>query len=205
MEKGEAYRKDIESIRQLMERSVKFISLSGLSGIFSGIYALLGALIAATQLPGEGFRQSYELPDRENLTYRLLLIAAAVLIASISTGLWLSTRKAKRLGTRIWDHTAKRLAINLSIPLLTGGIFILIQLQGGHPALVAPSCLIFYGLALVNAAPNLYDEVRYLGYSEIILGLACAALPGYGLQCWAAGFGVFHILYGAIMYRKYEA
>ncbi|HMI66070.1 MAG TPA: hypothetical protein VK517_08550, partial [Cyclobacteriaceae bacterium] len=71
--------------------------------------------------------------------------------------------------------------------------------------IVAPSFLIFYGLALINASPNLYEEIRYLGYSEILLGLLCAVLPNYGLLFWAIGFGLFHILYGAVMYKKYDA
>jgi hypothetical protein len=95
--------------------------------------------------------------------------------------------------------------INLAIPLVTGGLFIVILVLGDHIGIVAPSFLIFYGLALINASPNVYEEVRYLGYSEIILGLVCAVLQRYGLLCWAIGFGVFHILYGGMMYKKYEA
>ena len=93
--------------------------------------------------------------------------------------------------------------MNLAIPLVSGGIFILIMLYTGHFGLAAPASLIFYGLALINGSLNTYDEVRYLGVSEIILGLI-AAFPGYGLIFWALGFGVLHIIYGGIMYNKYD-
>ncbi|HEY5824719.1 MAG TPA: hypothetical protein VIT44_10150 [Cyclobacteriaceae bacterium] len=200
------YQQDLASIRNLMERSTKFISLSGLSGILAGTYALIGATFAyfLIQYPLSitSYRQE-SIQPAPALT-KLLFIAAVVLAASLITGLWLSSRKAKKNGTTIWNETSKRLFINLLIPLITGGIFILILLYNGHYGVVASACLIFYGLALINASANLYEEIRYLGYSEIILGLLSASLPGYGLLFWAIGFGVLHIFYGSLMYRKYD-
>ncbi|MBT1700273.1 hypothetical protein KK083_25525, partial [Fulvivirgaceae bacterium PWU4] len=58
--------------------------------------------------------------------------------------------------------------------------------------------------ALIQGGSNTYDEIRYLGYCEITLGLIAALFPGYGLLAWAMGFGVLHIVYGAIMYNKYD-
>ena len=200
------YQQDLASIRNLMERSTKFISLSGLSGILAGTYALFGAMFAyfLIQYPLSitSYRQE-SVQSTPNLI-KLLLLALLVLAASLITGLWLSSRKAKKNGTTIWNETSKRLFINLLIPLITGGIFILILLYNGHYGVVASACLIFYGLALINASANLYEEIRYLGYSEIILGLISASLPGYGLLFWSIGFGVLHIFYGSLMYRKYD-
>lgn len=204
MEENSPYQQDLASIRKLMERSVKFISLSGLSGILSGTYALLGAALAYywIQYPTPFYDP---VPDDINpdKIIPLTLTATAVLIASLGTGIWLSYRKAARAGVKIWDGTAKRLAINLAIPLVTGGLFLLILAAAGHPGLLASACLIFYGLALINASPNLYEEVRYLGYLEILLGLLAGVVPGYGLVLWAAGFGVLHMIYGAIMFKRY--
>lgn len=205
MEEKQAYQKDIESIRKLMERSVKFISLSGLSGIMAGVYALLGAFAASFLIPYPLSPVTHGVISDPHITIQLLGIAAAVLVASVLTGVWMSSRKAKKAGVKLWDTTSKRLVINLAIPLVTGGLFIIILVLGDHVGIVAPAFLIFYGLALINASPNVYEEVRYLGYSEIILGLICAVLQRYGLLCWAIGFGVFHILYGVVMYKKYDA
>src|SRR6185295_4313613 len=140
---------------------------------------------------------------QQGLIGKLEVIALAIFVASVASGYWLNARKSKRVGVKVWDTTSQRFVINLAIPLATGGIFILILITQGYVEMVAPSCLIFYGLALLNASPNVYEEVRYLGYSEIILGLICACFPGYGLVFWALGFGVLHILYGAVMYKKY--
>jgi formate/nitrite transporter FocA (FNT family) len=200
------YEKDLASIRTMMERSAKFLSLSGLSGVLAGVYALVGATAAyfMVHYPISPFNYRIYSINEGTTLYKLILIALVVLAASISTGFWLSNRKAKKNGAILWSQTAQKLVVNLCIPLVTGGIFILIMLYTGHFGLAAPASLIFYGLALINASVNTYDEIRYLGFSEIILGLIAAAFPGYGLIFWALGFGVLHIIYGGIMYNKYD-
>lgn len=206
MKEIQEYEKDLASIRTMMERSAKFISLSGLSGVLAGLYALSGAVAAyfIIQYPYSPFRyRMYAVSDSDTL-WKLLLIAFLVLVASISTGLFLSNKKAQKHGITLWSAASRRLFTNLSIPLFTGGIFILIMLYSGHYGLAAPASLIFYGLALIQASSNTFDEVRYLGFSEIVIGLISALLPGFGLQFWALGFGVLHIVYGAIMYNKYD-
>jgi len=205
MKQNQAYEKDIASIRQLMERSVKFLSLSGLSGILAGVYALIGASIVYVlfQYPLAPWQYRYEsIKDSIPL---LIFIALVVLIASLVTGYLLASKKASRLGVKFWDSTTQRLIVNLVIPLATGGVFITALLLNGHYGVAAPATLIFYGLALINASPNLYDEIRYLGYCEIALGIIASFLPGFGLLFWAIGFGVMHIVYGALMYKKYDA
>ncbi|MAT90846.1 MAG: hypothetical protein CMC35_09135 [Flavobacteriaceae bacterium] len=189
------YLKDISDIKQLMNRSSRFISLSGWSGIFAGCYAIIGAAIAYYYLLPSG---EFLLLQSHNFT-QIVLLLAAVAIASIFTALVLTTRKAKRNNSAIWDHTTKRLLVNFLIPLLTGGMYILIKLNSQHYGLTAALMLIFYGLALVNASRYTIGNVKYLGYVEIILGLICAAFPGYGLWFWVFGFGLMHIVYGSVM------
>lgn len=104
----------------------------------------------------------------------------------------------------MWDSTSKRLLINLAVPLSIGGFFTLMMVDYGYYNLIVASVLLFYGLALVNASSNLYDEVRYLGYCELIVGVCAALWPGFGLYFWAIGFGLLHILYGSMMYKKYD-
>jgi hypothetical protein len=206
MKQVEQYEQDLASIRMAMERSAKFISLSGLSGILAGTYPLGGAVTAYFILdnPISITEYAHVSIQQPAVVAQLLGIAVTVLIASIATGIFLSTKKAKKHSATIWNETSKRLAINLTIPLFTGGIFILILLNNGHYGIIASACLLFYGLAIVNVSGHLFEEIRYLGYSEIVLGLIAAAVPGYGLLFWALGFGVLHIFYGALMYRKYD-
>ncbi len=206
MKETQDYEKDLASIRTMMERSVKFISLSGMAGVMAGLYALMGATAAyfIIHYPLSPLRYRIDsIQDNDNL-WKLLVLAAVVLGASLLTGFWFSYRKAKKYNVKLFNATSKKLFISMAIPLVTGGIFILILLGTGHFGIAAPACLIFYGLALIQGSANLYDEVRYLGFCEIILGLVSALLPGYGLIFWALGFGVMHIIYGAIMYTKYD-
>lgn len=193
------YLDDLAEIKNLMNRSSRFLSLSGLSGIMAGIFALIGA----------GLAYFYYLPKGDNyLTLHsgdfkmILVILASVLILSLVTAYVLSARRAKQTGEKLWDPTTRRFLVNFMVPLITGGIYILIKLNSQHYGLTASLMLIFYGLALVNASKYTLSNVQYLGYAEIVLGLICAAFPGNGLWFWAVGFGVLHIIYGAAMYRS---
>jgi len=193
----ENYLKDISEIKNMMNKSSRFISLSGLSGILAGVYAIIGAIITYSYLlPKNG---EYLILDSTNFKMVLILLFSIATL-SIVSAILLTFKKAKLNNEQIWDATTKRLLINFLIPLLTGGIYILIKLSSQHYGLTASLMLIFYGLALVNASKYTLGNIKYLGYIEIILGLFCAALPGYGLWFWMIGFGIMHIIYGLFMY-----
>ena len=104
----------------------------------------------------------------------------------------------------MWGNVAFRLFINVSIPLLVGGIYLFRLIHFGTFGLIAPGCLIFYGLALVNASKYTLAEVRYLGYLQLLLGIINLQFVGLGIYFWAVGFGLLHIVYGAYMWYKYE-
>lgn len=195
----------ITQIRSMMERSSRFISLSGLSGIFAGIFALAGAYFAHVIISASIFLAAFEDDFDWSVTYkRLFLDALAVLILSLSVGALLTIRTSKKKGIKIWDATSKRLLINLMIPLITGGLFCLILFYHRDIGMIAPATLIFYGLALINASKYTLNDIRYLGMCEVLLGLMASVYIGYGLYFWAIGFGVLHIVYGTVMYFKYE-
>jgi hypothetical protein len=197
---------ELSSIRNLMERSSKFISLSGLSGVMAGIYALIGSFIGYklvyNQHGGLQYRSSYI--NQPEVLWQLALIALLVLVLSLITGILLTIRQARKKGEKFWNPVSKRLLVNMAIPLLTGGLFILILLIRGDYGIIASACLIFYGLALIAASHYTLSDVKWLGFCEIALGLVAALLPGYGIVFWTIGFGILHILYGSIMHFKYN-
>lgn len=205
---NEKYLRDLSEIKQMMTRSSRFISLSGLAGVFAGCYALIGAVIAKILLSqhGETYNEKLVMANfgDSELVSQLILIAAAVLVLAVGTAIALTTRKAKRNNQKIWDSTSKRLMINFFAPLAAGGIFCLVLLQYGMVGLIAPSMLIFYGLALIHASKYTYSDLYSLGYMNLVLGLISTQFIGYGLYFWATGFGLFHILYGIWMYNRYE-
>ena len=200
--------RDIKDIRRIMERSSRFISLSGLSGVAAGAFALAGAYFGKNMLGnyyGSYYSRSFFSGDEfSRLKIKLLALAVAVFAAAFISSFFLTWRRAKKQGLPLWDHTSKRLLWNMLIPLLAGGAFVIGMLRFDEWRFVAPACLIFYGLALVNASKYTLTDIRYLGYCEILLGLINMYYPGYGLYFWAMGFGVLHIVYGSAMWWKYE-
>ena len=195
------YLQDINEIKQMMNRSSRFISLSGLSGILAGIYALVGAGFAYLLVKFSGETTVVDGGEIYNI---ILLDLFLIAFLSIVTAIFLTTRKAKKNGEKIWDKTSRRLIINFLIPLVTGGIYILIILGQQKYGQTAALMLIFYGLALINASKYSLGDIRYLGLIEVGLGLICALLPGFGFWLWVLGFGILHIIYGIWMHYKYD-
>lgn len=200
------YLQDIQDIKSIMNQSSRFISLSGLSGVLAGIYSLIGAWFAYTTIYFDTSKMGNyrNLVISEAAVIRLFVIATTVILLSMITGIALSIRKAKKSNDKVWNVSSKRLVINFAIPLLTGGFFIIFLIEKEILSLIAPLTLLFYGLACVNASKYTLGDVRYLGITMIILGLLSTWFLGYGLLFWALGFGVCHIIYGSMMYFKYD-
>ena len=217
------YLEDLSEIKSLMNKSSRFMSLSGLSGILAGVYALIGFFLAYRSLsflvlpgisveeleagvdPGySGLLSAFTGGYADRLTSEIILIGIITLIAAITTGIILTLRKAKKQKEKVWNTSSKRLLQNFLLPLITGGIFCIVLLQYGIIGLVGPATLIFYGLALINASKYTIGDIKYLGLANVIIGLVATQFIGYGLFFWALGFGVFHIIYGARMYFKYD-
>jgi hypothetical protein len=204
----------LRDIRSMMERSSRFISLSGWSGVFAGICGLAGAWLAHLKI--ESFRNNLladpTLPqERTIFTNRLLLLQTelikfAVLVFAFAcfTAFLFTWRKSKRTGVGIWGSSAQRLLWNTLLPMIAGGMVILRLMELEQYLLIAPVCLIFYGLGLINGSKYTFGEIRYLGYLEVLLGFAGLWMPGYGLLLWATGFGLLHIIYGIAMWWKYD-
>jgi MFS superfamily sulfate permease-like transporter len=152
----------------------------------------------------DDFFKSYTAQELNLLKISLSVLAVSVLVLSVAISVWFSWRKSVKKGLRIWTSVSRRLLTNLIVPLVTGGILIIILYFHQQWQLVLPSMLIFYGLALVSATKFTYNEIFYLGVIEIVSGLLAAALPSYGIILWSFGFGFLHIVYGLMMYRKYE-
>jgi len=201
----------LQEIRSMMERSSRFISLSGLSGVIAGSAALAG-VFAAYKYFGQ-LKSFYLRNDRiyeasgsftQDFLAFLFVDALLVLVVAIGFGVFFTTRRAKKKGQAVWGPTSFRMMTSLAIPLITGGLFCLILLLNGYLKLILPCTLIFYGLGLVNASKYTLRDIHYLGITEIIIGLIASVYPKHGMLLWATGFGLMHIVYGTIMYFKYE-
>ncbi len=209
--KNENHFEHLAEMRSLMERSSRFLSLSGLSGILAGTYALAGAYIARRYLKNSenyldfiaGYSSQYSNPELSDFQF-FVVLGLIVMVLSLITGVLLTMRRAKKNNQKIHDKSALRMLINMGIPLIAGGLFCGILLIHGYIGLIAPCTLIFYGLALINGSKYTLDTIKHLGIIELVIGLVAAIDLGNGLFYWALGFGVLHILYGTGMWWKYE-
>ncbi len=203
---NQKHQEDLSHIRSMMERSSRFISLSGLSGVFAGLSALIGGLFAMKLLQDNGIdvfagnRNYYG----KGLLLQLVIVAATILFFALFFGVLFTVRKSKKLNLPIWTSTTRKLLLHLAIPLLAGGIFCLAMIFHDLIVFVAPSMLIFYGLALINAGNYTFSDIKYLGICEVALGCIALFFLGSGFVFWMLGFGVLHVLYGLILFKKYK-
>lgn len=200
------YHEDLSHIRSMMERSSRFISLSGLSGVVAGLAAIAGAVYVYFIFQREGIDY---FDGKSNifgpaLVKKLVTIGIVILVVALLSGYFFTANKSKRKGLKIWDATTRRLLVTFAVPLVTGGFFCLALLYHHLFVFIAPATLLFYGLALVSAERYTLTDIKYLGYCQIILGLISLFFLGWGLLFWAIGFGALHIVYGLIMHKKYK-
>jgi len=193
---------DLAHIRSMMERSSRFVSLSGLSGIGAGATGVVGAYFAHKIIEqSNGLVNGYY---NEQVVHKLIVVALIKLFVALFFGSFFTIRKSKKLGLAVWTSTTKKTMIQLSIPLIIGGVFCLALLKYELFGLIAGTTLIFYGLALLNAEKYVFSDIKYLGFLEILLGCIALFWIGKGLLFWTIGFGFLHIIYGIILYRKYK-
>jgi hypothetical protein len=210
MEKKADYSEDLKTIRKIMEESSRFLSLSGLSGLFAGLLAIAGGCIAHFGiLKNKTFAVTESLvplsvKEISSIEVQLISVALLVLFFALTSAFYFSYRKARLRGQKIWTPVSKRLLMNLFIPLIAGAFFILILYSAQQWLLIVPAMLIFYGLALISAGKFTYNEVFYLGLAELLTGFISAMFQDFTVLFWIFGFGVLHIAYGLFMYRKYE-
>ena len=207
MSNEQDYLKDIAEIRSMMERSSKFLSLSGWAGVLAGMYAISGAYLAVFFLSFNPDQIEYPINASGDTVAGLppvVGMALFVLVLAIGTAIVLSSQKALGRGEKAWNSTSKRMIESMAVPLIPGGILLLVLMSNGLSGLVPPLSLLFYGLALYNAGKFTFDDVKYLGFIQIVLGLAGCWLVQYGMILWALGFGLAHIGYGLYIHYKYE-
>ncbi len=199
----------------MMERSSRFISLSGLSGIAAGCCGLAGAwfangIIEANKFSDSSFNSTTDsravvVSVKDWMGNSLFQVAIFTFAAAFILAFLFTWIRSKKTNVPIWGSTARRLMVQVLVPMAAGGIFLLALMNSGAYGYIAPGCLIFYGIAVLNASKYTLPETAYLGYAEILLGIMSLFFIGNGLYFWAVGFGLFHIIYGLIMWRKYES
>lgn len=137
----------------------------------------------------------------------MLLLWSALVIFSVAVigAVFFSYRKNKKNGfTTTNKEIIRKLLINIAIPVGTGAIFCLHFWYHNTNFYLVPLSLVFYGLALISCSKYTFTDIKYLGLLEVLLGIAALLLMKWHLIFWGLGFGVFHIVYGILMWYKYD-
>jgi hypothetical protein len=197
---------ELAEIKSMMERSTRFLSLSGLSGVLAGLYAFAAAGLAWYWIyfPCSSWGAGAVTLSFREILNRLLLLGLATLIAAVSTAYFLSKKKGSNSSQLFWTPASKRFLQALFLPVALGGFFCFALLHEQAFGLIPAATLIFYGIGLVQSAQFTLGEIKNLGFTQLALGLIAAFFPDFGLLCWALGFGAFHVVYGALMYFRHE-
>ena len=195
----------IQEMRNMMDQATRFKLISGLSGMIAGILSLLSLYVIYIMSGISPFEvEALERVWRGSNPILISCIFISLFVACMGLGLYMSRRNARQAGKNAWDGSAKRLVFSLLIPVLTGGVFSMLLIQLGLVSLFAPVTLLFYGMGLLSASKFTLDAVRTVGLIFIGLGLLATGILSYGLLIWTLGFGLVHIVYGFIIYVKYE-
>lgn len=179
---------NLKYIREAMERSTSFTAVPGYGGVLMGVTALAAAYIAAQQIYLRN--------------WLIVWLTEAFLAAAI--GLLGMLQKSKIADQSLFSTPARKFAFG-SIPPLVCGIVITLGLwRYEHYELMAPVWMLCYGAAVVNGGTFSVKVVPVMGWMFIALGAAAFALPsGFGNYFMAASFGVLHIVFGAIIAKRY--
>ncbi len=201
--RDQKYVEDLGHIKEVMNRSSKSISLTGLSPIAAGIIGSIGAYMAYRMFFGDYGEIGYaQLTLSSQDLNSLGLVALPTLVLGVGVGVLFALLEIKKSGREVSKEHVRRMFLNLAIPLLTGGIVCLILFFNGHLGIVMSLSLIFYGLALINTNKYTFNNIRTLGLLEIALGLLALYFMSSSIIFWGIGFGLLHIIYGLIMQVK---
>jgi hypothetical protein len=213
-ERQQASLEVLTEIRSMMHKSSRFLSLSGWSGIWAGITALVASGVAYSWLTDQNaFRTDARVDIKPNGYFsdaaamwseRLLILAVLTFVVAFLGALFFTWRKNKKAGEATFTGAARKLAVSMMIPMGAAACFILFFILNHHFAYIVPASLVFYGLTLINSSKYTFSDIRYLGLSEVIIGCIALFIPDMGLYLWALGFGIMHIVYGTIMWFKYD-
>ncbi len=194
----------IKAIHDMMERSSRFLHISGFAGVIAGMIALLAAWIAQDQFTFTPDSLDYDYTKMGGNPWNILFLGLGTLITSFGLGFMLARHNAHKHGASSWAATSRKMLGYFATPLLTGGLVIALFWLKGWVAMAAPLSLIFYGLSLLHASHFTLTDIRYLGIIEVILGLAAIFWIQHSLLIWGVGFGIVHIGYGMYIYIRYE-
>ena len=185
---GDRAADNLAFIRETMERSVHFTAVPGYGGILMGVTALVAAYIANVQV---------YLVD----SLATWLVEACLAFAIGLLAMW---QKSRIDNTSLLSGPSRKFAMSFAPPLIVGVVIVLGLWRFGNYTAMAPVCMLTYGAAVVCGGAFSVRVVPVMGWCFIALGAAAFILPTtYANLMMGASFGLLHIIFGAIIARRY--
>lgn len=200
----------LDDIREMMSKSSRFQAISGWSIIVIGLLAGIASLMAAAVI-GVADVPFFDNLQRYSTLNTPLKIRIAALIALILFTVCLlivfvfASVKSKRHNLPFsFDKRMRQMLLDFFIPLIAGGLFSMAMVMQQHYGLTSSIMLMFYGLALINCSHYTYPILRWLGYTELVIGIIDCFTMSHALLFWFLGFSVAHILFGIIYVLMFD-
>jgi hypothetical protein len=181
-------RDNLRFIRETMERAGSFTAVSGWGGVAMGITAIGAAVIAS--------RQS------SPLEWLMTWISEATIAIAIAG--WTTVSKARDSGTSLFSGPGRRFVYSFAPPLFAGGVLTLLLVRLGFTGVISGVWLLLYGTGVVTGGAFSIRIVPLMGLCFMVLGTVALFCPwSWGNLFLAAGFGGLHVVFGAVIARKY--
>ena len=185
---------NLRVIRELMERSTKYSTFSGLSGILAGLYSIVGCIVTSLLPAASTDAPAFRIP--------FLVTWSLVIFCAVATDALLMKRRAARVGKRIVSRLGKQMIYAAGPGLGTGALLTLWLARHNLITSVYPVWMLCYGIAVCAVGQFSQREVKTLGVAFLLTGTLCLLVPGLGLGLMALAFGGFHIAYALVISRK---
>ncbi len=170
-----------------MERASSFTAVPGWGGVAIGVTALIAGAAA------------YGRPL--DIQFSIWLAEAAV---ALVVGIWAVTAKTKRLSQSVQTKAGRRALLSFMPPLLAGGVLTAVLYQIHVLGVIPGLWLLLYGAAVVTGGAFSIRIIPVMGLCFMLLGaIALLASQVWGDVFLMMGFGVIHIVFGAVIARRH--
>jgi len=179
---------NLRYIRETMERATPFTGISGSGEIAIGATALVASVIAAQQ---------------SNFKLWLAIWLAEALISLLIAG-WSMDRKTRAVGMPLVSGPGRKVVFSLSPPIIAGGLLTIVLVRAGLTNAIPGMWLLLYGTGVITGGMFSVRAVPAMGLCFMALGaIALFSPPTFANWFMAVGFGGLHVLFGAIIVRRY--
>jgi len=179
---------NLRYIRSAMERAGTFTAVPGWGTVAVGVTAVAASLVAGN--------------DVVATRWLAVWLVAAIVAATISGACIVV--KARATSTALASGPARRFALAFVPSLVAGVVLTAILWSRGLRAEVTPMWLLLYGRAITAAGALSVRVVPVMGLAFSLLGLSAFFVPVAFLPAMmVVGFGLLHIVFGAIIARYY--